>query len=58
MIKVGGIIDEAALKILFVLGTLGSVTAAILVISGRFDGLSNNGAVSEVAYLSIVLYGC
>ena len=44
-------------KILFGLGTLGSVTAAIFVASGRFDGLSNNGAVSlKVAFLSIALY--
>ncbi len=44
-------------RILFALGTLASVTAGLLVASGRVDGLSHNGSASaEVAFLSIVLY--
>ena len=44
-------------QILFVLGTIVSVTAGVLVASGVVDSLSNNGAASErVAYLSIALY--
>ena len=44
-------------QILFVLGTIVSVTAVVFVASGVVDSLSNNGAASEqVAYLWIGLF--
>lgn len=44
-------------QILFAIGTLGSLAAVGFVLSGRLDGLSNDGVASaQTAYLSIGIY--